>query len=530
MSLVGLLMAGCLLADDPAAWDLYEQGRSAEKAGHMSQAYLLYSQAAALDPKNKTYWLRSQSVRSRAAMEAKPQPGIPQPADLDKEIAELTEEPHFDEPPAQVLAEANRPLPPTELAATPGRKTFDLLGNRQELFEKMAKEWGLDCVFDSDFDKKSPIRFRMDDVDYRDALHGLEAATGSFIVPLSDKLFMVVQDTVQKRTAVEPTVTVMVRVSEAVAQQDFQEILRAVQQSMGIEKIYWQTSTSTVVMRDRISKVLPAQALFEELARPRAQVAVEMQFLEVSRNDMVTYGINFPQVFSLNALTTALNNLASLPTSVSGLLTFGAGKTLIGIGITNASLVAQMSQSSGNLLLDSVIRSMSGQKATFHVGERYPIITAGYQTTTTVAAGSYTPAPSFTFEDLGLSLTLTPLVHDSEEVSLDIDAEFKVLTGQSVNGLPVISNRAIKEDVRLKFGEWAVVAGLLDNQEGRTIAGLAGLARIPGLGPLTSTHEHDSSGDQVLVMLRPMLLTPPAGDAGSRTFRTGPDQRPPTVF
>src|ERR1035438_10240744 len=126
---------------------------------------------------------------------------------------------------------------PTELAATAGRKSFDLLGNRQELFEKMAKEWGLDCVFDSDFDKKIPIRFRMDDVDYRDALHGLEAATGSFIVPLSDKLFMVVQDTVQKRTAVEPTATVMVRVSEAVVQLDFQDILRAVQQSMGIEKV-----------------------------------------------------------------------------------------------------------------------------------------------------------------------------------------------------------------------------------------------------------------------------------------------------
>ena len=529
MSLVGLLIAGCLLADDPAPWELYEQGRAAEKAGHMSQAYLLYSQAAALDPKNKTYWLRSQAVRSRAAMEAKPQPNIPQPADLDKELAEFVEAPHFDEPSPQVLAEAKRPLPPTELTATAGRKSCDLLGNRQELFEKMAKEWGLDCVFDSDFEKKTPIRFHMDDVDYRDALHGLEAATGSFIVPLSDKLFMVVQDTVQKRTAVEPTVTVLVRVPEAVVQQDFTEIIRDVQQSLAIEKVYWQTSSNTVVMRDRISKVLPAQALFEELARPRAQVAIEMQFLEVSRNDMVTYGINFPQLFSLNTLTTAFNNLTSFPTGISGLLSFGAGKTLIGIGITNASLVAQMSQSSGNLLLDSVIRSVSGQKATLHVGERYPIVTAGYQTTTSIA-GSYTPPPSFTFEDLGLNLTLTPFVHDSEEVSLDIDAEFKVLTGQSVNGLPVISNRAIKEYVRLKFGDWAVVAGLLNNQEGHTIAGLAGLARIPGLGPLTSTHEHDRSGDELLVMLRPVLLTLPPGDAGSRTFRTGPDQRPPTVF
>jgi len=523
-------MAGCLLAQDPSAWELYEQGRSAEKAGHMSQAYLFYSQAAALDPKNKTYWLRSQAVQSRAAMEAKPLPVIPEPSQLDKEFQDFSEGPHFDEPPPDILDQARRALPPTELAPSQGRKSFDLSGASEQLFQKVAKAWDLDCVFDSDFKSGSPIRFVLDNVDYREALHGLEAATGTFIVPVTSTMFMVVQDTVQKRTAVEPTVTVMVRVPDAVTQQDFTETLKSVQGAMGIEKIYWQSSSNSVVMRGPVSKVVPAQALFEELTRPRAQVAIEMRFLEVSSNDMVTYGINFPQVFSLNTLTTAFNNLATLPTNISGLLSFGAGKTLIGIGISNASLVAQMSQGSGKLLLDSVLRSVSGQKATLHVGERYPIITAGYATTATTAAGSYTPPPSFQFEDLGLNLTITPFVHDTEEVSLNIDAEFKVLTGQSVNGLPVISNRTMKEDLRLKFGEWALMAGLLDNQEGHTIAGLAGLARIPGLGPLTSTHEHDSSKDQVLILLRPVLLTIPPGDTPSHVLRTGSDTRPLTVF
>ena len=67
-----------------SAWDLYEQGREAEKGGHMAQAYLLYSQAAAMEPKNRNYWLRSQAVKSRAALEAKPMPPPPE-AGLDPE-------------------------------------------------------------------------------------------------------------------------------------------------------------------------------------------------------------------------------------------------------------------------------------------------------------------------------------------------------------------------------------------------------------------------------------------------------------
>ena len=522
-------MACCLLAADVSARKLYDRGRAAEKAGRMSEAYILYSEAAAKEPRNKTYWLRSQAVRSRAALQAKPQPQIPNPGNLDNEFASASEEPaHFDPPTPAELAEARRPLPPTELAAAPGLKDFDLQGDSQKLFEEVAHAWGLDCVFDSDYQAVRAFRFHLQGVDYRDSLHGLEAATGSFIVPLSAKLFMVVKDTPQKRTSVEPTVTVSVRIPEAVTQQDFNEIIRDVQQALAIEKVSWETSSSTVVMRDRISKVIPARALLEQLLRPHAQIGLEMQLLQVSRNDTVTYGINFPSQFSINALTTSFHNKAAIPSGIAGLLGIGGGSTLIGIGIANASMVARMSQSSGQLLLQTEIRSVSGQKTTFHVGDRYPILTAGYSGAAAAGSTLLTPAPSFNFEDLGLSLTVTPLVHDVRDVSLDIEAQFKVLTGASVNGIPVISNRSVKQDIRLRFGEWALVSGLLNTKEARTISGLAGLSRIPVLSLLTSTRERDKTTDEVMIMLRPVLLTPPPGDAGTTVFRTGSDTRPIT--
>jgi len=92
----------------------------------------------------------------------------------------------------------------------------------------------------------------------------------------------------------------------------------------------------------------------------------------------------------------------------------------------------------------------------------------------------------------------------------------------------VISNRSVKNVTQLKFGEWALISGLLTTNEARTISGLAGISNIPYLGLLTSTHERDHDTDQVLVLLRPTLLTLPASSGVRRSYDTGTETRPLT--
>ncbi len=81
-----------------------------------------------------------------------------------------------------------------------GLRDYDLRGRpRKALFTALAKELGLDCVFDDDYTPTKEIRVVLNQVDYKTALHGLEAATGSFVIPVTPKIFMVSKDTLLKR-------------------------------------------------------------------------------------------------------------------------------------------------------------------------------------------------------------------------------------------------------------------------------------------------------------------------------------------
>ncbi len=519
-------LAGSVWASE--ASKLYEQGRRAEKAGQVTRAYLLYSEAAALEPNNHQYWGRSLALQTRAALESqlKPKTATGQ-ADDDAE-------PEPDLPPLPAatildLAEARKPLPPLKLNALPVVKDFDLRGNAKTLFETVAHTYGLDCVFDGDYRATDTLRFQMDQANYRDALHGLEAVTGSFLVPISDRLFMVVKDTPAKRKDDEPYAAVVVPIPEVTTQQDLTAMVTAVQQACGIQKIAWDSHASVVVMRDSVSKVLAAQQLLKDLLYPRAQILLDMDFLEVTNSSNLNYGLPLPSSFPISSFSTFMNNVPQVASNVLNMLRFGGGAGLIGVGLANLRLVAMLTRSDSQVLLHTSARSVDGQAASIHVGQKYPVLTAGYFGPASFSGpGAYTPPPSFTFEDLGLSLKATPHVHGTDEVTLSVEAEFKVLAGSASNGIPIISNRSLKSDVTLKLGDLAVVAGLIDDEEARSIAGIAGLASIPLIGPLTSNVTHTKSDDRVLILLRPTLLTPPPDNSLTHVLRMGAETRPLT--
>jgi general secretion pathway protein D len=189
-------------------------------------------------------------------------------------------------------------------------------------------------------------------------------------------------------------------------------------------------------------------------------------------------------------------------------------------------LVARATKSNSKTIYRAVIRSGDSQAAQLHVGEKYPIMNLAYIGEVPQGEQVYRPPPSFNFEDLGFVLKLTPKIHDRNEVTIEVEAEFKLLGAGSLNGIPVISNRKFAGRARLRFDEAAVISGLVTQNDIRTLAGPAGLISIPVIGPLLGEINRTQDDIQLLLVIKPRLLSMPPSEFATREIWLGSESRP----
>ena len=508
-----------------AAWpattaeQLFEKAQKAERSGQLVNAYLLYAEAAAADPNNLMYWQRAQALRPAASLMSVSPPKLPDeiaPSQIDPSLfGRITD---------QELEQARQPLPPVRLKAAPGSNDFDFTGDSKSLWEQLAAALHLKIVFETQYQPTRPLRFQVADVEYRDALRAMEAATNSFLVPVSDQLIFVANDNPQKRTDYERTAAIVIPFTETISTQEIQEVAASVRGTLDLQKLTVDTQRHLILVRDRVTKVRLAQKLLEDLLRPRAQVAIEVEILTTDRSSSLSYGLSLPSSFALVNFPVKSNLLNSIPSGFASFMTFGGGASLLGLGVTSAQLFATVSKSSASTVLQSEIVALDGQPATLHIGEKYPIITSGYFGAPTGTGQVYAPPPTFNFEDLGLVLKVTPHIHGPEEVSLDISAAFELLAAGSSNGIPVIANTKYESKVTVETGEWAVLAGLMTASESRTIGGIPLLRAIP----LLKNKSINRDDGQTLIVLKPHILVSPPSETPTWRAWSGSETRLPS--
>jgi Flp pilus assembly secretin CpaC len=132
------------------------------------------------------------------------------------------------------------------------------------------------------------------------------------------------------------------------------------------------------------------------------------------------------------------------------------------------------------------------------------LTTAGTSSSLSSLLASYTGSvpniPMVEYQDLGLTLKATPKVLRNDEVALKIDMKIDALAGTSVNGNPVLNNRAWSGVVTLKKGESVEVVSELDKSESRAVSGLPGISEIPGMNDLTDKDTQKNYATLLIIM------------------------------
>ena len=109
--------------------------------------------------------------------------------------------------------------------------------------------------------------------------------------------------------------------------------------------------------------------------------------------------------------------------------------------------------------------------------------------------------------EINISLTITPWVSASGEITVEIEPVFNTPGEQvSANLPPNIQSRSLKSTVRLRDGETIVLGGLIQESVSESISRLPLLGRIPLLGRLFQTRNHQKINSELLIYVTPHLF------------------------
>jgi len=430
-----------------------------------------------------------------------------------------------------------------------GRHTFHFRGDSRGLLNAIASSYGLTVIFDDLFPSR-PVRFDIEDADFIAAMQAASVVTKTFAVALEERVLYAVPDTAENHRAFDRMSMRSFFIPGGPTPQELNDLINTLRSLFELRFVSQNSLSSTITARGPQGTMEAVTQFLSTLDSTHPEVLLDVTAYEIDDTYARNIGLHIPSNFTLfnipigalaalggqniqdliNQLISSgginqagnqsiLALLAQLQGQQNSLFsqpiaTFGGGLTLMGVTLDQLRATLSLNESSFRALEHVTLRASQGKDATFKLGSRYPILNASFAPIFNTRAisqaiqnASFTPAfPSFNYEDLGLVLKAKPVVHGTSDVSLEMEIQFRTLSGTSLNGVPVISNREYKAGIALKEGEPAVVAGMITSQDQRALSGLPWFSNVAGLKTLTAESSKQEQTGELLIVVTPHIV------------------------
>jgi pilus assembly protein CpaC len=244
-----------------------------------------------------------------------------------------------------------------------------------------------------------------------------------------------------------------------------------------------------------------------------SQVQLQVRVAEVSRNRLSDLGTSYGYQGSPGAggyLNSGQgpSSLTNPPVSPGGSLlgSLSPSLNLLVMG-GNALAMIHALQTQGALrgLAEPNLIAMDGQQASFLAGGEFPV--------PIVQGGQNGSSVSVIFKEYGVRLNFKPTIIDEDHIRLELEPEVSTIdfsNGVKFDGflIPALRTRRAKTAVELRDGQSFALAGLMDNNETKSLSKVPVLGDIPILGALFKSKSFQKNETELMFIVTAQLVKP----------------------
>lgn len=526
------------------AAQLIQDADKAEILGHPAEARADLLLAYHLDPKSPMIAQHLDQLAADAA---------PTPIDLhpaDKSIA-----------------------PPVTLAPDKQRHSFHLRAPAPEVLRQVLTAYGIQPNIDGSV-KNQIVRLDTGSVTFEQAARMVKLITNTFFVPLDPRRVVVAEDTKENRDRLQRLSEETVYLP-GLDNSEINDLGLAVRNVFRAKFTQVSSNTDTMTVRAPQADIAALNGTLREMLTGHSIVQIDVRLYDIARTKSVNVGVQLPQQATLFNIPSELNSiiaqnsslvqqiissglaspgdlgaialalLASGELSGSSILSqpfayFGGGLTLTGLTVGSVSGNLALNSSRSRVLDHITMRLQNQQESTIKSGERYPIITSSYSnfgssnlnipglssaglsselaslgiSASELSSSLSETIPQVQYQDLGLTLTVTPRIQEDRDVILNLDLKITSLQGTSLNDIPVLNNQEFSTITTLKPGASALVVSNLNKQQSRAISGVPGLTDLPGFQSATNRQTQYDYSDLVILITPHIIRLAHSQEAG----------------
>ncbi|WP_074890010.1 type II and III secretion system protein family protein [Phytopseudomonas argentinensis] len=234
-----------------------------------------------------------------------------------------------------------------------------------------------------------------------------------------------------------------------------------------------------------------------------AQVNIRVRFAEVSREELLRYGVSWNALFNNGTFSFGLLTGGNLAAEAAA-----GASNLIGVGLD-----------SGNFNIDTVLEALQSNGVLEILAE--PNITAMTGETASFLAGGEVPVPvpvnsdlvGIEYKSYGVSLLFSPTLLPGDRIGLQVRPEVSSLMGGStleVSGFRVPSFRVRRADTRVEVGsgQTFAIAGLFQRENAQDLEKVPLLGDMPILGNLFRSKRFQQNETELVILITPYLVEP----------------------